>query len=615
MSDVMTWADRIWRRGLAPEPQITVSEWADAHRILPETAAEPGNWRTDRTPYLREIMDCLSVSSVIERVVFMKGAQLGATEAGLNWTGYVIHNAPGLMLHVMPSLEAMRRTVRTRIDPLIADCPVLAERVVKARSRDPGNSQSLKSFPGGQDVFTGANSAVGLRSTPARYLFLDEVDGFPADADGEGDPVALAIQRSVTFRGRRKIFLVSTPTISGISRIEKAYAESDQRRYFVPCPHCGAYQVLVWSQVHWPTDDRARAFYTCEACGDPIHERQKPAMIAGGCWRPTATGDGLTAGFHLSALYSPFETWAEIAIEHKKVYRDPPRLQTWVNLKLGEAWEDRQSVLPEPARLMARSEAWGDRLPDGVVVLTAGVDVQLDRIEVEIVGWGAGEESWSIDYQVIAGNPIDPDMWLKLDALFMVRHAHARLADGLSVAAACVDTGAYSKAVYDFCTPRHGRRVWAIKGSSIRGTPLWPRRPSRPKPGRPPLYIVGTDAGKEITIARLSIEEPGSGAMHWPKGRDLSWFRMLTAERPIRRFIKGVAVREWVKAKHERNEALDARVYAMAALHGLRAAGFVLDREAERVAGLPARAAREAEAPGATAAPRQTAFRSRWMER
>lgn len=598
------WVDNIWRRGLAPEPPLVVSDWADTHRMLPDTASEPGRWRTDRTPYLRDVMDALSASSPVERVVFMKGAQLGATEAGLNWLGYVVSNAPGLMLYVMPTTESARRNVRTRIDPLIETSPAVRSRITKARSRDPGNTATLKSFPGGQIAFVGANSAVGLRSTPARYLFLDEVDGFPADADGEGDPISLAIQRTVTFRGRRKIFMVSTPTIEGASRIAKAFEESDKQRYFVPCPHCGVFQALRWPQVQWTDNHRGGAWYACEHCGDPIYERHKPAMLAQGEWRTTAAGDGRTAGFHLSALYSPFETWSEIAVEHGIVYRDPPRFQTWVNLKLGEPYEDRSANIPEPARLMARAETWGDYVPDGVVVLTVGIDVQQDRLECEVVGWGRGEESWSVEYHSLSGNPAEPDVWLRLDTLLM---AARRRRDGrlIHIAAAAVDTGNWSKHVYDFATPRHGRRVWAIKGSSIRGAPLWPRRPARPKPGRPPLYSIGTDAAKEIIIARLSIEEAGPGFSHFPADRDRDYFAMLTAERPVRRFVKGVAVREWVKAAHTRNEALDCRVYALAALQGLRAFGFDLDREAERQTSISDRSAK----------PATRVIKSKWMNR
>ena len=236
---------------------------------------------------------------------------------------------------------------------------------------------------------TGANSATGLRSTPARYLVLDEVDAFPADADEEGDPVALAIQRTVTFRGRRKILLISTPTIAGVSRIEAAYAESDRRKFYVPCPHCGAFQTLQWSGVKWPEGKPRAAFYACRECGGVIEERDKPAMLAAGEWRATAEGDGLTVGYHLSALYSPFESWGEIAADFLACKRDPVRLKSWVNLKLGEAFEDRDTAPLAADTLMGRCEDWGDLLPAGVALITAGVDTQDDRLEAEVVGWGA----------------------------------------------------------------------------------------------------------------------------------------------------------------------------------------------------------------------------------
>lgn len=354
--DAATLVDTAWRRGLQPEPQLTVSQWADKHRLLPQASAEPGPWHTDRVPYLRSIMDALSVSSAVERVVFMKGAQLGGTEAGLNWLGYVIHHAPGTMLLVMPSLDMLRRNSRTRIDPLIEATPALRALVAPARSREAGNTIALKEFAGGQLVMTGANAPTGLRSTPVRYLFLDEVDGYPADADGEGDPVALAVQRTATFRGRRKVFLCSTPTVKGASRIEKAYAESDQRRFFVPCRHCAETFTLEWRHVRWPEGRPERAYVACPACGGVIEERDKTALLAGGKWQATAEGDGRTAGFHLSALCSPFETWGEIAREFLSVKADPPRLQAWVNTKLGEAFEDEATAPVEADLLAARAE-------------------------------------------------------------------------------------------------------------------------------------------------------------------------------------------------------------------------------------------------------------------
>ncbi|AXS39705.1 phage terminase large subunit family protein [Breoghania sp. L-A4] len=572
--------DAARRRGLAPEPQLSVSEWADRNRVLPATNAEPGAWRTSRVPYLREIMDCLSVASPVERVVFMKGAQTGGTEAGMNAIGYWISHAPGLILAVWPSIDMVRRNSRTRIEPLIEGTPAIRERIAPPKSRDSGNTITLKEFPGGALVMTGANSATGLRSTPARYLVLDEVDAFPADADEEGDPVALAIQRTVTFRGRRKILLISTPTIAGVSRIEKAYAESDRRKFFVPCPHCATHQVLEWSGVTWDADSPRAAFYSCRACGGVIEERDKPDMLAKGEWRATATGDGLTAGFHLSALYSPFESWGEIAVDFLACKSDPVRLKSWVNLKLGEAFEDRETAPVEADTLMARAEAtdgedWGELLPDGVALITAGIDTQDDRLEAEIVGWGMGEESWSLDYQVFWGDPAKPDVWRQLDGYLARRFRHPRAVPDLAVAAVAIDTGGHRTGeVMKYVQARQNRRVWAIKGRGGPGVPAWPKRPPKPKRNAlAPLFIIGVDGIKHTLLARLRITEPGPGCCHFPAERDRDWFLGLTAERPVRKWKKGVAKIEWVKDSGVRNEPLDCRVYAAAALQGWRTIG------------------------------------------
>lgn len=570
--------DAAWRAGLEPEPQLTVTEWADKHRVLPGTNAEPGRWRTARVPYLGEIMDCLSTASPVERVVLMKGAQTGGTEAGLNAIGYWIAHAPGLILAVWPSIDMVRRNSRTRIDPLIEGTPALKEKIAPARAKEPGNTVGLKEFPGGALVMTGANSATGLRSTPARYLVLDEVDAFPADADGEGDPVALAVQRTVTFRGRRKVFLISTPTEAGLSRIEKAYAESDRRRFFVPCPHCGNYQALAWRGVTWPEGEPGRAFYACEGCGGVIEEADKPALLARGEWRATAAGDGRTAGFHLSALYSPFESWAEIAIDFLASKDDPARLKAWTNLKLGEPFEDRDDAAIEAAGFLSRLEDWGEDLPNGVAVLTAGVDVQGDRLELEIVGWGAGEESWSLEYTVLWGNPSEPEVWQALDAELLRSFPHP-LAGALPIRAVAIDSGGHhTQTVYRFSRDRGARRVWAIKGRAGPGLSVWPRRPPKPKDRAKMMapFIVGVDSAKEVITNRLRLTAPGPGYCHFPVGRDLDYFRQLGAERLIKSWRRGVPVREWRKDPGVRNEALDCRVYAYAALQGLTTMGMQL---------------------------------------
>lgn len=572
--------DAAWQRGVRPEPQIRVSAWADQNRLLPPTSAEPGRWRTSRTPYLRDVMDALSSSSPYERVVLMKGAQVGGTEAGLCWIGYIIQNAPGIAMLVQPSLDMVRRNTAVRIDPMIEAMPVLHDLVSPPRSKDAGNSLFRKSFPGGQLVMTGANSAIGLRSTPVRYLFLDEVDGYPADAGGEGDPVALAVQRTATFKGRRKIYMVSTPTLKNHSRIEAAYLESDQRKYFVPCLHCGDMASITWARIQWPDKQRREAYLICEKCGGVHFEHDKLKLLAQGEWRKTSEGDGRTAGFHLSALYSPWETWAEIALEHGQVMRDPPRLQVWTNTKLAESWEDMAGEIVEADPLMARRESWGGLLPSGIAVLTAGVDLQGDRIEVQIVGWGKDEESWSVDYRVIWGDPSGPRIWADLDAFLRSTYPCCCNQPDLPIRATCIDTGGHhTKAAYEFCRTRLARRIWGIKGRGGAGIPVWPRRPSRTK-GKVPLFIIGVDAVKDSLFARLRLTESGPGYMHFPQERDADYFRQLTAERVVTRFERGRPIRSWQPRREgERNEALDTYVYATAALHGLISMGLRLNEE------------------------------------
>ncbi|MDQ0512714.1 phage terminase large subunit family protein [Ancylobacter amanitiformis] len=613
--------DAAWRQGLRPELQMTVTEWADTNRVLPNATAEPGPWRTSRVPYLKDIMDCLSTSSAIERVVLMKGAQTGGTEAGLNAIGYWIAHAPGMILAVWPSIDMVRRNSRSRIEPLIEDTPALRARIAPARAKDPGNTVGMKEFPGGALIMTGANSATGLRSTAARYLVLDEVDAFPADAGGEGDPVALAEQRTVSFRGRRKIFLISTPTEAGVSRIEKAYAESDQRRYFVPCPHCGSYQPLAWRGITWPEGEPAKAFYVCQAddCGGVMEEADKTALLAKGEWRATATGNGRTAGFHLSGLYSPFESWGEIARAFLTAKRDPAQLKAWTNLKLGEPYEDRDLAPLAPDTLAARGlpcdPPWTQLLPEGVAVITAGVDTQDDRIEVEFVGWGRGEASWSLDYEIVHGDTSRPEVWAVLDRLLARRFAHPKAIADLPVLAVAVDSGGHrTDQVMRFSAERLNRRVWAIKGRGGPGVPPWPKRPPKARiASLAPVHIVGVDTLKHGLLSRLRIDDGGPGACHWPADRDYLWFTGLVAERPVRRYTRGVARIEWVPDPGVRNEPLDCRVYATAALHGLYAAGLSLSDLADKCeAALPA----NTSAPQPSSSPKPAGvLRSQWMSR
>jgi phage terminase large subunit GpA-like protein len=483
---------RSWGLGIRPDADLTVSQWADTHRMLGSRAsAEPGRYRTSRTPYMREIMDALSPSSAIQRVVFMKAAQVGATEAGNNWIGFAIHQAPGPMLAVQPTVELAKRNSRQRIDPLIEESAALRERVKPARSRDAGNTMLSKEFAGGILIMTGANSAVGLRSTPARYIFLDEVDAYPASADEEGDPVSLAEARSLTFAHRRKVFLVSTPTIRGLSRIEREYEASDQRRFFVPCPHCHQFQWLKFERLRWEKARPEAADYHCEGCERPIAEHHKTAMLEAGEWRATAVAaDPGTVGYHLSALYSPIGwlSWERIVRSWEAAQGSDEAIRAFKNTILGETWVETGEA-PDWSRLYDRREAWKPGIvPAGGLFLTAGADVQKDRIEVDVWAWGRGGTSWLVDHIVIDGGPDHQGAWAELTKLLDRTWTHQNGAE-LRLAKLAVDTGYEAPAVYAWSRRQGVAQVAPVKG--VEGF-------NRSSPVSGPTYVDVTNAGKRL---------------------------------------------------------------------------------------------------------------------
>lgn len=578
---------RAWGDGLRPDPTLTVSQWADAHRYLsPRASAEPGRYRTARTPYMRAIMDALSPGDPVQRVVFQKAAQTGATEAGNNWLGFIMHHAPGPVLAVQPTVELAKRNSRQRIDPLIEDSPALRDRVRPARARDAGNTMLSKEFAGGILILTGANSAVGLRSAPARFLFLDEVDAYPASADEEGDPVSLAEARSLTFAHRRKIFLVSTPTIRGASRIEREYEASDRRRYFVPCPHCGAMQWLKFERLRWEKGRPETAAYLCAGCETPIAEHHKTAMLERGAWRPTAVAaDPATVGFHLSALYSPvgWLSWERIARGWEAAQGSDEALKAFRNTVLGETWVETGDA-PDWQRLYDRRESWpAGTVPAGGLLLTAGADVQKDRIEVDVWAWGRDLSSWLVDRQVLEGGPGDPACWAALDAL-LDRAWPTPSGQALRLTRLAIDTGYESPAVHGWARRAGFAQVAPVKG--VEGF-------NRSSPVSGPTYVDATEGGRRLrrgarlwTVAvstfktetyrwlrlpRPTEEDLAAGAreppgtVHLPGWVEAEWCRQLVAEQLVTvKTRRGFGKLEWQKLR-ERNEALDCRVYARAA--------------------------------------------------
>ena len=498
----------------------------------------------------------------IKQVVVMAGAQLGKSEALLNIIGYHIEHDPSPILLMQPTVEMAQSFSKDRITSgLLNTTPSIKGKVKDPRARDSGNTTLHKTFPGGAISLVGANSPAGLASRPIRVVLCDEVDRYPLSAGEEGDPVALATKRAMTF-WNRKIVLVSTPTEKGASRIEAAYEESDKRRFYVPCPHCDEMQTLKWSGVQWSEKDPSTAMYYCEECGAGWTDAQRQKAISLGEWRASLPFKGV-AGFHISALYSPWVSLPDAADEFLKSKRDPMRLKTWVNTFLGETWEDQGEQVDEHD-LINRSEDWGEELPDDVLLLTAGVDVQDDRLELEIVGWGRGEESWSIEYKTLYGDPSTAELWMRLDSILQQRFKHPTHGD-MILRAACVDSGGhYTQQVYNYCRARSGRRVFAIKGIGGEGKPVV-GRPSKNNIGKINLFPVGVDTTKELVYSRLKIADEGEGYCHFPTGRSEEYFRMLTAEKKVTRYFKGRPRREWVKIR-TRNEALDCRVYATAAL-------------------------------------------------
>jgi phage terminase large subunit GpA-like protein len=370
--------------------------------------------------------------------------------------------------------------------------------------------------------------------------------------------------------------MISTPTIKNYSRIETAFLEGDRRYYFVPCPDCSELQILKWKNIKWPKNEPENAYYVCKKCGSHWQDHQKAEILKNGKWiaQNPNNSDKKTISFHLSSLYSPhgWVSFGDIAKEFSEVHKDPPRLQVWTNTKLAETWEDMSGEAIDPTGLLKRRENFGKHLPKDIAIITAGVDVQDNRLELEIVGWGKDEESWSLDYQVIYGDPSTPDLWNDLDAILSNNFTHSRDLGNFAITAVAVDSGGhYTDHVINYCDERKHKRFWAIKGSSNgNGVPIWPVRASQSKRLKKPVYVIGVNDAKETLMQRLRIETKGAGYWHFPIERDQEWFNQITSEVVKTKYVKGRPVRTWQPRKEGiATEGLDCRVYAFAALRGL----------------------------------------------
>lgn len=559
--------------------------------LSPESSAEPGRYYTERAEYQRGIMDAFSAPD-IERVVVMTSSQVGKTTILENVIGYHIEHDPSPILAIQPTLEISKAFSKDRLATMLRDTPSLKNKVRDARSRDAENTTLHKQFPGGHVTMAGANSPASLASRPIRVVLCDEVDRYPASAGTEGDPVDLAFKRATTF-WNRKLGMFSTPTVKGFSRIEKAYEESDMRKFYVPCPHCGEFQIMEFGQLKWPEGKPREAAYCCKYCDAVITDRDKIAILRYGEWRATKEAMGV-AGFWLNELYSPWVPFGSLAskfIEAKRAGRES--LKTFLNTALAVTWEEEGSS-PKDDILYSRREDYGPDIPLAAAVLTCGVDVQANRLELEVVAYGVGEESWGIEYHVLQGDPARTEVWRDLDAYLQKIFIHES-GTPLRIMATCIDTGGHhTQQVYNFVKPRERGRIYGIKGANRSGEPIWPKRASRENKARINLYTIGTDGAKDLIYGRLRITEPGPGYMHFPLQYDEEYFRQLTAEKVV--YEKGH--RKWINKPGARNEALDVRVYATAALERLKQSPrFIKDLEClvEKYAALGKREQTEAE--------------------
>lgn len=553
-----------------PPPDIAVSKWAEENRVLSkESSAEPGKYRVSRAPYQEEIQDSINDPKV-SHVIIMSSAQVGKTEILNNGIGCSIDIDPCPILVVMPTESLAKTWSKKRLSPMLRDTPCLRNKVAEARSRDGENTILEKSFPGGYIAMVGANSPVGLSSRPIKKVFADEVDRFPASAGDEGDPLSLAEKRTATFWDRKLIF-VSTPTTKGISRIEKEYNESSMETWNIPCPMCGKYQVYDFQQLNFKTKRMK-----CKFCSEEFTKYEW--MRGEGKWIAGKPKKMKKRGFALNALASPWESWESIIEEFLSAKKKGKEaLKTFVNTFLGETWEDEVGDTLNPKKLFARREVFHTELPAGVLLLTAGVDVQDNRLELEIVGWGKNKESWGIYYKKIYGSPKTEAVWQALDG-YLTQLYELPNGKKIPIIASCIDSGYLPDYVYRFTKPREHRRVFAIKGKGSYDTPYIGNHSTKNRVGAA-LFTIGVDNGKEIMFSNLKAKEPDldepfpPGYCHFPsdkydgidRGYDATYFDGLCSEKKVIKYKNGKPTFIWLKTV-TRNEPWDLRNYASAAL-------------------------------------------------
>jgi phage terminase large subunit GpA-like protein len=545
-----------------PEGALTVSSWAARYRyVSAERSARPGLWRNEIVPYLVGVMD--SVNDVdTHEIILMKSSQVAGTEFGNNVIGYFIHIDPTLIQYTCENEQKAEAWSVESLAPMLRDSPELKKLIGDASMRDSQNKIQAKAFRGGHLAIGWATSPATLSSRPRRVMIFDEEDAFKATS--EGDAVDLGKARTKTFRDTRKIIRISSPRDAATSTIEPAYENSDKRKYFVPCPHCEEFQILKWSNVKWDSGEPENAYYVCEISGCLIECEDKEEMLLKGKWIAEKPFNG-TAGFWINELYSPFSTWGDMAQAFLAAKDFPDKLKVFVNTRLAETWKSDEKI--EYADLSFHREDYDAQIPFGVKILTAGVDVQDDRLEIEVVGWGDDLENWQIEYRVIYGDPAGKDIWEELKEYLTEARFDADGNEHFIKSAALDSGGHHTNSVYRFCKQNTARKFFAVKGASVAGKPII-SKPSIVSNLKVKLFAVGTEAAKDLIFGLLKKEEEGPGFCRFPATADEKYFQGLCSEKAVTKFVQGKSRRVWQKVSaNARNEPLDCRVYALAALH------------------------------------------------
>jgi phage terminase large subunit GpA-like protein len=593
-------------RVIAPRRSPTVSDWADANRIITSKQSSiPGPWRTARTPYLREIMDCMAPASRVHEITVMKASQIGVTDGVfINSIGFMMVEQPCPMMVFMPTLESMVAWKVQKLNPLLTETPAIRDLLGGQRSRDAAQRMEIIDFPGGTLFLASGNSPNSYAQKSARVVKLDDLDRFPDRVGEEGDVVGLARGRTKSFPHTYKLLKVSTPTVLGRSHIDREWQKSDKRRYYMPCPHCGQMQYLDWGGkeeshgIKWDRD-LTEAWYLCQACHTIIPEHHKPKMLSLGQWLPEHPSIR-ERGYHLPGMLAApglGPSWLSMAREFIAARRSPLALRTFVNTALAEPFEEETNAV-DPAGMLARREDYPTDTEEGKLpglVSTVWADVQGDRLEYSHIRWGLGEEAWLIEHVIIAGDPDQPHVWAE----------YGRALDDIKPIAAGVDSGYKAESVYKFLRTR--ANCYATKGRDGAQRPIVQDEKQRAQAMRRqrknkiavPVHLIGADAAKSLLYSRLKIREAGEGYIHFPNNGDFDdeYFNQLTAERLRTKqrtkkdpFASGV---HWVKIR-DRNEALDCWVGCLAVL---RLKNVDLKKVAQELAARVAKADKPRPAP------------------